>query len=72
MACPLRACQVDHEQPALAHGRRRPGRFGHRHTEQGVAPGRRLVHARRLHRPLPVALVQQPHHFIDGHDHDVR
>lgn len=72
VARPLGAGQVDHEQPALAHGRRRPGRLAHRHAEQRVAPGRRPVRARRLDRPLPVALVQQPHHLVNGRHHRLR
>jgi len=68
----LRARQVDHEQPALPHGRRRPGCLAHRDAKQRMTSGRRFVHARRLHRPLPVALVQQPHHLVDGHYYNFR
>jgi len=64
--------QVDHEQSALAYSRRRPGRLAHGHAEQRVASGRRLVHSRWLYRPLPVALVQQRHHFVNGHYYDFR
>jgi len=49
--------QVDHEQPALPHGRRRPGGLAHCYAEQCVTSGRRFVHARRLYGPLPVSLV---------------
>jgi len=68
----LGASKVDHEQPALPHSRRRPGSLAYRYAEQGVTSGRRFVHARRLHRPLPVALVQQPHHLVDRHYYDFR